>query len=229
MNAAASSADITLSATASHRRRDRSAILTLPPAPRHHDDPVTPQRPAWLAPATWHHRSGNMVRQTAVSRLAGRPWPGWDLRFYRQCGDGHRLGAAWCADEGGWAGQAGQASRGAAWPYAGCSGAPGYRRAHPGAFGLPFPVAGAGAPDHGDLCAPVQFRVAWRPSMRVRICTADAFSFAMSPCSNPDAGSRSNPDAERPGCPPPDPLDGIPAGCRALSKAILGMPPPNDG
>ena len=34
------------------------------------------KRPAWLAPTTWRHRPGNMVRQAAVSQLAGRPVPG---------------------------------------------------------------------------------------------------------------------------------------------------------
>gem|GEM_PF-4529458 len=31
---------------------------------------------AWLAPTTRHHRSGNRVRQTAVSQLAGLPLTG---------------------------------------------------------------------------------------------------------------------------------------------------------
>src|ERR1017187_9096066 len=72
MNAAASSAGITLSARASHRMRDRSVILTLPPAPKRRDDPVS----ATLRMAG-HARPGPFSPVTAYGSAGGRPRHGW--------------------------------------------------------------------------------------------------------------------------------------------------------
>src|SRR6266496_2136889 len=90
MNAAASSADMSLSATAWQRIRDRSAILNSPA--RHHDDPVYPA----TSRLRWRSRPGSIVRHHGTAdgcdRLPYRsPWLGWDLRFYRHYGDSHRL------------------------------------------------------------------------------------------------------------------------------------------
>src|ERR1035441_6372466 len=74
MNAAASSADITLSATALHRRRDRSVIPMLPPASKRRDDPVSARRrmasrprPGAFGPATGY---GSRLRQQTASAPA---------------------------------------------------------------------------------------------------------------------------------------------------------------
>ena len=67
MNAAASSADITLSATALHPRRDRSVILTLPPAPEHHNGPASA-----TSPHGGHPGPGTLGQTT---RYGSRPRP----------------------------------------------------------------------------------------------------------------------------------------------------------